>query len=239
MDFARLLPERIKLLYLFLAVLLLVGMVPLYIFGTKVVDDSRERLKDSERLQQNNITRTLADEIKERHRGLHIMMNSLAASIQVNTGGNLTGKKIDTPELHALITDFVNQNETIAFAILLNTDVKGPSASRIPLDDFMRRELEHAFQAAKERRDYHGQTLSVGSGKNQHAVRLHAIPIAAGGQFIGMLAAFVDMQFLTDRLNDVSQGGLQSYVVDSSGRLVASADKVMSDNIGQDMSSNE
>jgi putative nucleotidyltransferase with HDIG domain len=237
MNLKNIVPERVKLIYLFLSVLLFVGMVPLYIFGTKVVDDSRQRLKDQERLQQNSVTRTLSDEINERHRNLHAMLKNLSYSVQVASGGNLTGKRIETPELKALVESFVNQSETVAYATLLNDEAKGPQAYRVPPDDFMSRELAHAFQTTKGGVEYHGQALSIGSGKDQHTVRLQAIPVAPGGVFVGMLGAFVDLQFINARLNDVSQGGLETFVVDSHGRLIATADKNLS--VGQDMSGNE
>jgi len=192
MDLQRIVPERVKLIYLFLSVLLFVGMVPLYIFGTKVVDDSRQRLKDQERLQQNNITRTLSDEINARHRNLHAMLKNLSYSVQVASGGNLTGKRIDTPELKALVESFVNQSDTVAYATLLNDEAKGPQAYRVAPDDFMGRELAHAFQTTKNGTEYYGQALAIGSGKDQHTVRLTAVPVAPGGVFVGMLGAFVD-----------------------------------------------
>ncbi len=53
-------PARIPILYLILGVLILVSVVPLYIYGTRVVDISRERLKTNENLLQNTVTGSLA-----------------------------------------------------------------------------------------------------------------------------------------------------------------------------------
>src|SRR5208337_4067972 len=47
----------------------------------------------------------------------------------------------------------------IAYATLLNADAKGVSAGRIEPDAFLQRELERAFQAAREGRIYSGQPL--------------------------------------------------------------------------------
>ncbi|MEO6119925.1 MAG: hypothetical protein ABIP12_04480, partial [Terriglobales bacterium] len=63
MNLGKLLPQRIKILYVILSVLILVAVVPLYFYGTQVVGINRERLKTNERLLQNTITRSLADEI--------------------------------------------------------------------------------------------------------------------------------------------------------------------------------
>jgi putative nucleotidyltransferase with HDIG domain len=86
----------------------------------------------------------------------------------------------------------------------------------------MQRELEHAFQAAREGRAYNGQALSTGSGKNAPVIRLVSTPIMAGKTFVGMVGAVIDMSFLVARLQDANQGGLETFVVDARGRLVAS-----------------
>jgi hypothetical protein len=42
-----------------------------------------------------------------------------------------------------------------------------------------------------------------------------------GHNFMGMIGAEVDLQFLIRRLQEVSRSGLTPYVVDAQGRLVA------------------
>jgi putative nucleotidyltransferase with HDIG domain len=49
-----------------------------------------------------------------------------------------------------------------------------------------------------------------------------AHPIINNGRFIGMVAAVVTLQPIVNRLNDVKRSGLEAYIVDNSGRLVAS-----------------
>ena len=62
------LPARIPILYLILGVLFVVGVVPLYIYGTKVVEINRERLITNEQLLQNTVTRSLAEDIAHARR---------------------------------------------------------------------------------------------------------------------------------------------------------------------------
>jgi HD-GYP domain-containing protein (c-di-GMP phosphodiesterase class II) len=58
-----------------------------------------------------------------------------------------------------------------------------------------------------------------------------------GGRFLGVIASVVDLEFLIRRLQEVNRGGLTPYVVDSQGRLVASASPEYA--TGQDMKSLE
>src|SRR4029077_10273285 len=60
-------------------------------------------------------------------------------------------------------------------------------------------------------------------GKKARTIMVVSTPVLAGGHFIGMLGGVVDLQFLISRLQEVSTGGLTTYVVDRQGRLVAGA----------------
>jgi HD-GYP domain-containing protein (c-di-GMP phosphodiesterase class II) len=233
MDLGKLVPARIPILYSILAVLILVGVVPLYWYGTKVVGINKERLKTNEKLLQNTVTSSLADDITQRQNNLRTSLDNLSSAIQVASGNNLSGEHVSTPELRALLDSFVSKSDTLAYATILNSEAKGITAGRMAPDPFMQRELEHAFQAAREDRSYNGQTLTIGTGKESRTIRLVSSPITVNNTFIGMVGAVVDLDFLIKRLQDASQGGLDAYVVDSRGRLVASATKEFV--TGQDM----
>jgi len=176
-------------------------------------------------LLQNTVTRSLADDIAQHQAALHMMLANLSSSIQVmmlaSPGGNApVAEKLMTPELRAMVENFVSSSNDIAYVTLLNADAKGVSAGRIEPDAFLQRELERSYQAAREGRAYSGQPLMVGNGKSARTVMLVSSPIQYGGRFLGMIASVVDMDYLIRRLQQVSQGGLMPYVVDSQGRLV-------------------
>jgi HD-GYP domain-containing protein (c-di-GMP phosphodiesterase class II) len=226
-------PFRLPILYLILGVLILVSVVPLYFYATQVVGINREQLKGQEQILQNTITGSLADDISQRQNNLRTMLSNLASAILVTSGSNLAGEHVNAPELRALLEKFVSSSPDIAYATILNDETKGISAGRIALDDFIRRELEHAYAAARDGRPYNGEALEVGSGKDRHTVMLVSTPLTADGRFIGMISTIVDLNFLTKRLHDSSTGGLLAYVVDHKGRLVAGANETYA--VGQDM----
>jgi HD-GYP domain-containing protein (c-di-GMP phosphodiesterase class II) len=232
-------PARIPLLYVILGVLLAISVLPMYFYSAQIENMNRERLKTNEMLLQNTVTRSLADDISQHREALHMMLANLSSSIQVmmlaNASGNgLNAQKLLTPELRAMLENFVSSSNDIAYATLLNADAKGVSAGRIEPDAFLQRELERAYQAAREGRVYSGQPLMVGSGKSARTVMLVSSPIMYGGRFLGMIGSVVDMDYLIRRLQQVSLTGLMPYVVDSQGRLVAAATAQYA--TGQDMS---
>lgn len=232
-------PARIPLLYVILGVLLTISVLPMYFYSAQIETMNRERLKTNEMLLQNTVTRSLADDISQHQEALHMMLANLSSSVQVmmlaNPGGNdLNAQKLPTPELRAMLENFVSSSNDIAYATLLNADAKGVSAGRIEPDAFLQRELERAYQAAREGRVFSGQPLTVGSGKSARTVMLVSSPIMYGGRFLGMIASVVNMDYLIRRLQQVSLTGLMPYVVDSQGRLVAAATTQYA--TGQDMS---
>ena len=231
-------PARVPLLYVILGVLLAISVLPMYFYSAQIETMNRERLKTNEMLLQNTVTRSLADDISQHQNALRMMLANLSSSIQVmmlasSSGSDLTAQKLLTPELRAMLETFVSSSNDIAYATLLNADAKGVSAGRIEPDAFLQRELERAYQAAREGRIYSGQPLMLGSGKSAHTVMLVSSPIVVDKRFLGMIGSVVDMDYLISRLQQVSSSGLMPYVVDSQGRLVAAATPQYA--TGQDM----
>jgi HD-GYP domain-containing protein (c-di-GMP phosphodiesterase class II) len=213
---------RIPILYLILGVLLVISIVPMYFYSAYVERLNRYRLQTNEQLLQNTVTRSVAEDLAQHERSLQMMQANLASAIQVASGGDIGGNNIEAPELRALLQNFVSADD-IAYATLTNSDGKGITAGRITPDDFLRREFERAFAAAREGRVYNGQALVEGEGKSACTVFLVSSPLKYGQHFLGMIATAVDLKFLIRRLQEESRSGLVPYVVDSQGRLVAAA----------------
>jgi HD-GYP domain-containing protein (c-di-GMP phosphodiesterase class II) len=230
-------PSRLPILYVILSVLVLISIVPMYFYSAQVESINRDRLITNERLLQNTVTRSLADDISQHQQAVQMMLSNLSSALQVASGGDFTSENVEAPELRALLENFVSSSDDLAYATLLNSEAKGISAGRIVPDAFLQRELERGYTAAREGRVYNGQALVVGSGKDAHTVMLVSTPVVVGGRFIGMIGSVVDLQFLIRRLQEVSRGGLIPYVIDSQGRLVAGATPDYA--TGQDMTDQE
>jgi HD-GYP domain-containing protein (c-di-GMP phosphodiesterase class II) len=224
---------RIPILYVILGVLLVISIVPMYFYSTYVESKNREALVRNEQMLQNTVTRSLADDLSQNERSLRMMLANLSSAVQVTSGGDIGEKNIQSPELRALLENFVSSSEEIAYTSLLNPEGKGITAGRIAPDIFLQRELERAFSASRDGRAYNGQALTVGEGKSSRTIFLVSTPVMYGPRFLGMIAAVVDLQFLIRRLQDASSGGLTPYVVDAQGRLVAAATQGFA--TGQDM----
>ena len=178
-------PSRVPILYVILSVLVLISVVPMYFYSVQVERINRDRLITNERLLQNTVTRSLADDISQHQESLRMMLANSSSALQVTSGGDITDEHVEAPELRALLENFVSSSDDLAYATLLNTEAKGISAGRIAPDAFLQRELERAYAAARDGRVYNGQALVVGSGKTARTVMLVSTPVTYGGRFLG------------------------------------------------------
>src|SRR2546427_7850838 len=107
-------PARIPILYVILSVLVLVSVVPMYFYSAQVESINRERLITNERLLQNTVTRSLADDISQHQESLRMMLANLSSAIQVASGGDVGAKNLEAPELRALLEHFDSASRDIA-----------------------------------------------------------------------------------------------------------------------------
>ena len=222
-------------------VLIVVGVLPLYFYATKVVDTNRDRLQRNEKLLQNTVTMTLAEDIAQRSKEVRSKLTDLAYSIVVTSGGSLEGSRVESPALKGLLQ---NSTSTADFGIplarLVNPENRfiEANASTLARDAFLEKELDRGLAAAKDLREYNGGAMIVGSGKLTRTVMLVSKPIVDENQnYLGAIELVVDLDYLVKKLRDAADRDLEAFVVDESGRLVASAGSQYA--TGQDMTSNE
>jgi HD-GYP domain-containing protein (c-di-GMP phosphodiesterase class II) len=233
------LPARIPIIYGILMVLIVVGVLPLYFYATKVVDTNRERLQRNEKLLQNTVTITLAQDIAQREREIRAKLADLTYSVAATSGGNLHGDRVESPGLTGLLQNSISTAEfNIPFARLLNTENRFIEVNSIASDAFLEKELERGLAAARDLREYNGGAIAVGSGHNMRTVMVVSKPVLdANRNYIGAVELLVDLDYLIQKLRDAADRDLEAFVVDESGRLVASASAQYA--TGQDMTSNE
>jgi HD-GYP domain-containing protein (c-di-GMP phosphodiesterase class II) len=236
------LPSRIPILYLILVVLIAVGVVPLYFYATKMVDRNRETLGSNEKLLQNNVTTTLAQSIAQREKDIGSTLSSLAFSIRVTSGGNLSGKNVEAADVKALLQNYIEDPDSIVpYARLVNTEnqLMMNLGTTIEPDTFLEKELDRGLAAAHDRREYNGDPLSIGSGKQARTVMVVAKPVLNEQRvYLGSLELVIDLQYLVRQLQEARNNkNLDTFVVDRSGRLVASSSPRYA--TGQDMNAND
>jgi len=233
----RLLPRRIPLLYLILSVLVALSVVPLLLYGYRVSLRSREAMQTNEQVLQSTVTRGIAQEISLNLRGMSQQTESLIRLLD-STGAteNLADPK-HAVSLRRSTEGFVRAAENVLFLMVVNAEQRGIFGGDLQVgrDEFVKQQLDNAFQQSQLGLNFNSGAFLVNRASGDVPVLVMARPLVAGNDFRGMVAMVVSLEFLSRRLKDSSVGGLTTYVVDRSGRLIvhSAPDKHTA---GQDMS---
>jgi HD-GYP domain-containing protein (c-di-GMP phosphodiesterase class II) len=234
------LPSRIPIIYAILLVLIAVGVVPLYLYATKVMQINRDTLQRNEQLLQNTVTTTLAQSIAQREKDISAKLSDLSYSILTTSGGDLRGARVESPGIRGLLQNSISSPDSIVeYARVVNAENRGPYLGTFVPDAFLEKELDRGLAAARDRREYNGEAISIGSGKQARPVMVVSKPIVNDSQqYVGALELIIDLNYLVEKLKEFKdQGGLDTFVVDRNGRLVVAPSVQYA--TGQDMNSNE
>jgi len=216
--------RRMRILWIVLGALLLVSVTPLWLYHRQVLHLSEEKLQDTEQVQQNETTRSLASETLQFQQGVR---EQLVTQRQVLT---LTGwiRDVDdpahAPELSRLLQQFAESDPDILYVTAVNKQAKGQSAGSFSADQdpFVDAALKRAFQASFQDLESTSEPFAV--GRDNQAALVMSVPLLSEGQFNGMFAAVVSLDRLQARLREVSVRHRTVFIVDAHGRVVAYPD---------------
>lgn len=216
--------RRPRILWIVLGALLLVSLAPILLYHRQVLELSQQKLADTERMQQTEVTRSLSEEVHQFRASLDQQLVSLR-QIMVLTGLNDDIENpIHAPQVIALLENFATSNPNIVYLTALGRNAKGPWAGkfRADSDPFVAKALQRAFAASVSGQKYRGDPLALGP-ENQPAFVV-AVPLYAGEEFSGMLAAVVSLDRVLERLRATSVRGRVVYIVARTGEIVAYPD---------------
>ncbi|HEV2205878.1 MAG TPA: hypothetical protein VGR36_05030, partial [Candidatus Acidoferrales bacterium] len=186
----RLSPRKLRLMWIVLGALLLMSATPLWLYHRQVLQLSEEKLQDTERVQQTDITRSLASETLDFEQGVR---QQLLAERQMLT---LTGwiddvnDPLHTPQISRLLQEFAN-DPNILYVTAVNQEAKGQSAGSFHPDPFMDAALRRAFTSSFQGFDSISEAFGV--GRDNKPALVMSIPLTSDGQFAGMFAAVVSL----------------------------------------------
>src|SRR5713226_6023297 len=220
---------RVRILWLVLGALLLVSALPIGLYHRQVLQLSQDKLVDTERVQQTDLTRSLAQEIQLFESNL---TQQLLSERQILALTGLIDNVEDPaaePKVTRLLEDFVESNRTtFIYLTAVGKSGKGTSASqgnfRAEQDPFVARALQRAFvtclqsqqlQVVKFRSD------PIALAPENRPAFVVAIPLRdVNENFTGMLAAVVSLDPILHRLQEASVRGRTVFLVDHSGHMV-------------------
>src|SRR5947209_7004851 len=224
---------RVRILWLVLGALLLVSALPIGLYHRQVLQLSQEKLVDTERVQQTDLTRSLAQEIQLFESNLTQQLLS-ERQILALTGliDNVEDPSAE-PKVTRLLEEFVSSNRsTFIYLTAVGKSGKGTSASqgnfRAEQDPFVARALQRAFVTCLQSQQvqvvkFRSDPLAL-APENRPAFVV-AVPLKdVNDNFTGMLAAVVSLEPILRRLQDASVRNRTVFVADHYGHIVAHPD---------------
>jgi HD-GYP domain-containing protein (c-di-GMP phosphodiesterase class II) len=216
-------PRRLRIIWIVLGALLIVSVAPLWLYHRQVLRLSEEKLQDTERVQQSEITRSLASETLQFEQSLREQLLGQRQVLSLAGWIDDVDDPSHGPQISRLLQDFVENNPSILYVTAVNKDAKGESASSgnssVDSDPFVEADLRRAFTSSIQGFDSVSDPLAL--GPSNHAALVMSVPLLADGHFSGMLAAVVSLDRLQARLLDASVRDRTVFIVDIRGHVVA------------------
>ena len=223
---------RIRILWLVLGAMLLVSPLPLGLYHRQVLQLSQDKLVDTERVQQSDLTRSLAQEVQLFDSNLTQQLLSQQQILELAGAIQDVEDPAAEPKVTRLLENFVESNRsTVLYMTAVGKNGKGTSASqgnfRAEQDPFVSKVLSRALEICQQSQQlnivkFRSDPLAL-APNNQPAFVI-AIPLIEHDQFTGMLAAVVSFRPILQRLKDASVRGRTMFIVDHRGKLIAHAD---------------
>src|SRR3984893_4427431 len=219
---------RVRILWLVLGALLLVSALPLGLYHRQVLELSQEKLVDTERVQQTEMSRSLAQEVQFFESNL---TQQLISQRQILTLTGLIENVTDPvaePKVTRLLENFVDSNRnSFIYLTAVGRDGKGTTASqgnfRAEQDPFVAKALQRAFVSCVQSVKFRSDPLALAPDNRPAFVM--AVPLKdSQDNFTGMLAAVVSLDPILHRLQDASVRGRVVFIVDHYGHIVAHPD---------------
>ena len=229
----RLRSGRVRILWLVLGALLLVSALPIGLYHRQVLMLSQDKLMDTERVQQSDLTRSLAQEIQSFEAN---QTQQLLSERQILALTGLIDNVEDPaaePKVTRLLENFVESNRaTFIYLTAVGKAGKGTSASqgnfRAEQDPFVAKALQRAFVTCLQSQQlqisrFRSDPLAL-APDNRPAFVI-AVPLKdVNDNFTGMLASVVSLEPILRRLQEASVRGRTVFVVDHYGHIVAHPD---------------
>lgn len=213
--------RRLRILWLVLGALLLVSITPLWLYHRQALKLSEDKLQDTERVQQSEITRSLATETLQFEQGLRGQLLSERQLLALTGWIENVDDPTHAPQLSRLLQDFAENNSNILYVTAVGKQAKGQSAGSFNADQdpFVQAALKRAFTSSIQGFDSISEPFAL--GKDNRPALVVSIPLLSDGQFAGMVAAVVSLEQMQARLRDASVRDRMVYIVDLDGRIVA------------------
>jgi HD-GYP domain-containing protein (c-di-GMP phosphodiesterase class II) len=204
---------------------LLVSILPIALYHHEVLRLSQEKLEETERVQQIELTRSMADQVQLFQSTLRQQLISERQILALTGLIDKVNDPANVPKVRSLLESFVaGEPNILLYVTAVDTTGKGSRAGdfRADQDPFVGNALQRAFFTTQQLLESHSDPLAL-DPENRPAFVM-AVPLESNGRFTGMLAAVVSLESILNRLKEASAHDRSVFIVDHAGHIVAHPD---------------
>jgi len=220
---------RVRILWLVLGALLLVSAFPIGLYHRQVLQLSQDKLVDTERVQQTDLTRSLTQEIQSFEANMSQQLVSQEKILGLINVSDNVEDPVAEPKVTRVLQTFAESNpNTFLYLSAVGKSRKGTVVSqgnyRADQDPFVGKALQRAFVwCMQQSGEFRSDPLAL--APDDRPAFVVAVPLKdINGNFTGMLAAVVSLEPILRRLQDASVRGSTVFIVDHSGHTVVHPD---------------
>ncbi len=220
---------RVRILWLVLGALLLVSAFPIGLYHRQVLQLSQDKLVDTERVQQTDLTRSLTQEIQFFEANMSQQLISQEKILGLMSLSDNVEDPVAEPKVTRVLQTFAESNpNTFLYLTAVGKSRKGTVASqgnyRADQDPFVAKALQRAFVwCMQQSGEFRSDPLAL--APDDRPAFVVAVPLKdINGTFTGMLAAVVSLDPVLRRLQDASVRERTVFIVDHSGHTVVHPD---------------
>jgi putative nucleotidyltransferase with HDIG domain len=212
-----------------LGALLLVSAFPIGLYHRQVLQLSQDKLVDTERVQQTDLTRSLTQEIQFFEANMSQQLLSQRQILGLMNVSDNVEDPVAEPKVTRILQTFAENNpNTFLYLSAVGKSRKGTVASqgnyRADQDPFVAKALQRAFVwCMQQSGEFRSDPLAL--APDDRPAFVVALPLKdIDGNFTGMLAAVVSLEPVLRRLQDASVRERTVFIVDHSGHTVVHPD---------------
>lgn len=216
--------HRVRILWIVMGALLLTSALPLWLYHREVLSLSDQKLQDTERVQQSEITHSLASEVFQFESNLNDQLQTERQLLALTGWIQNVSDPANAPQVSRMLQNVVESNPDILYVTAIGQDAKGESEGSVRADEdpFVNAALKHAFTASVQGSPSVSGAFAL--GRNNRPAMVISVPLMFHGQFTGMLAAVVSLDRVLARLKDASVRHRTVFVVNGDGRIIVHPD---------------
>ncbi|HVR42454.1 MAG TPA: HD domain-containing phosphohydrolase [Thermoanaerobaculia bacterium] len=217
---------RPKLVWTLLAILILVGLLPLVVSHYFLIGINRESL---ETLEKQYLTRSavgIAADLQAMVTSYRQQLGKIAGGISLSS--RLSGRDVFRHAADSgVVGSYVASDPDLLALRIVNRQGQGAAAQPQTLEPAVVEELDRGLALALEGGTFVG-TFQYLPSINQPAIVM-AVPIDDGeGRTIGAVEALIGLRRISERLREESRGDVTAFVVDGTGRVLMHSEPAIS-----------